>query len=148
VGIGVRVLETLAHLFPTSEYALGFDLQDDGFHSVLSKDVSGLIKSEVARLVRTLAGKRELTPDNLSCFVLYPGGRKILAYIEEELGLRRDDTQLSWEILRDFGNQSSASVLFVLHEWLTRRHPPADAYGMLAAFGPGLSTEMLLLQWS
>ena len=80
--------------------------------------------------------------------MLHPGGRKILAFIEEELGLRRDDTEPSWEILRDFGNQSSASVLFVLHEWLTKRHPPADAYGILAAFGPGLSTEMLLLQWS
>ena len=147
-AVGVRILETLAHLFPTSEYALGFDLQDDGFHSVLSKDVPGLIKSEIARLVRTLAERRELTRDKLSCFVLHPGGRKILAYIEEELGLRRDDTQLSWEVLRDFGNQSSASVLFVLHEWLTKRQPPADAYGILAAFGPGLSTEMLLLQWS
>ena len=77
-----------------------------------------------------------------------PGRTKILAFIEEELGLRRDDTELSWEVLRDFGNQSSASVLFVLHEWLTKRHPPTDAYGILAAFGPGLSTEMLLLQWS
>jgi len=145
---GVRVLETLAHLFPSSEYALGFDLRDDGFHSVLSKDVPGLIKSEIARLVRMLAARRELTREQLSCFVLHPGGRKILAFIEEELGLRRDDTQLSWEILRDFGNQSSASVLFVLHEWLTKRQPAPDAYGILAAFGPGLSTEMLLLQWS
>src|SRR5580698_8144659 len=145
---GVRVLETLAHLFPTSTYALGFDLQDDGFHSVLSKDVPGLIKSEIARLVRMLAARRGLARESLSCFVLHPGGRKILAFIEEELGLRRDDTEPSWEILRDFGNQSSASVLFVLHEWLTRRQPAAEAYGVLAAFGPGLSTEMLLLQWS
>jgi alkylresorcinol/alkylpyrone synthase len=145
---GVRVLETLAHLFPRSEYALGFDLQDDGFHSVLSKDVPGLIKSEIARLVRTLAARRGLARESLSCFVLHPGGRKILAFIEEELGLRRDDTEPSWEILRDFGNQSSASVLFVLHEWLTKRQPAAEAYGVLAAFGPGLSTEMLLLQWS
>ena len=57
--------------------------------------------------------------------MLHPGGRKILASIEEELGLPRDDTQPSWDVLRDFGNQSSASVLFVLHEWLTKRHPPA-----------------------
>ena len=54
---GVRVLETLAHIFPSSTYALGFDLQDDGFHSVISKDVPGLVKSEIARLVRTLAGR-------------------------------------------------------------------------------------------
>ena len=108
----------------------------------------GLIKTEIARLVRTLAGRRGLTREQLSCFVLHPGGRKILAFIEEELGLQRDDTQPSWDVLRDFGNQSSASVLFVLHGWLTRRRPAADAHGILAAFGPGLSTELLLLQWS
>jgi|SRR5450432_21736 len=145
---GVRILETLCHLFPQTTYALGFDLKDDGFHSVLSKDVPGLIKTEIARLVRALAGRRGLTREQLSCFVLHPGGRKILAFIEEELGLQRDDTQPSWDVLRDFGNQSSASVLFVLHGWLTRRRPAADAHGILAAFGPGLSTELLLLQWS
>ena len=145
---GVRVLETLSHLFPASAYALGFDLKDDGFHSVLSKDVPALIKAEIARLVRTLTERRGLTREQLTGFVLHPGGRKILAYAEEELGLTRDDTQPSWDVLRDYGNQSSASVLFVLHEWMTKRRLPPEAYGILAAFGPGLSTEMLLLQWS
>ncbi len=144
----VRILETLAHIFPESTWALGFDLQDDGFHSVLSKDVPMLLKSEIKRLVKVLAERRGLSRDELSCFVLHPGGRKILAFAEEELGLRRDDTQPSWDVLSGFGNQSSASVLFVLHEWLTKRQPAAGAHGVLAAFGPGLSTEMLLLEWS
>jgi alkylresorcinol/alkylpyrone synthase len=144
----VRILETLSHLFPASTHALGFDLKDDGFHSVLSKDVPALIKTEVGRLVRTLAERRGLTRQQLTGFVLHPGGRKILAFAEEELGLTRDDTQPSWDVLRDYGNQSSASILFVLHEWLTKRRLPPEAYGILAAFGPGLSTELLLLQWS
>ena len=84
----------------------------------------------------------------LSSFVLHPGGRKILGFVEEELGLSRADTQPSWDVLRDYGNQSSASVLFVLHEWLTRRRPPAGTHGVLAAFGPGLTSEMLLLGWN
>jgi alkylresorcinol/alkylpyrone synthase len=145
---GVRILETLSHIFPQSTWALGFDLQDDGFHSVLSKDVPLLLKTEIARLVHLLADRRGLAREQLSCFVLHPGGRKILGVIEDELGLQREDTQLSWDVLRAYGNQSSASVLFVLHEWLTKRSPPAGAHGVLAAFGPGLSTEMLLLQWN
>jgi len=144
----VRILETLSHLFPQSTYALGFDLKDDGFHSVLSKDVPALIKTEIARLVRVLTDRRGLSRQQLGAFVLHPGGRKILAFIEEELGLTRDDTQPSWDVLRSYGNQSSASVLFVLHEWLTKRRTPSETHGILAAFGPGLSTEMLLLQWS
>jgi alkylresorcinol/alkylpyrone synthase len=145
---GVRVLETLSHLFPRSTYALGFDLHDDGFHSVLSKDVPGLLKTEIARLVKTLADRRGLARDDLSCFVFHPGGRKILDCVEEELGLTHDDTRPSWDVLRDYGNQSSASVLFVLHEWLTSRRAGTGAHGVLAAFGPGLATEMLLLEWT
>jgi alkylresorcinol/alkylpyrone synthase len=145
---GVRLLERLSHLFPRSTYALGFDLGDDGFHSVLSKDVPALLKTEIARLVGVLAARRGLTRDELSCFVLHPGGRKILACAEEELGLSRADLQPSWDVLRDYGNQSSASVLFVLHEWMTKRRPPAGAHGILAAFGPGLATELALLEWA
>jgi alkylresorcinol/alkylpyrone synthase len=147
-GVGVGILETLSHIFPQSTWALGFDLQDDGFHSVLSKDVPLLLKTEIGRLVRTLADRGGLVREQLSCFVLHPGGRKILGFVEEELGLARGDTQPSWDVLRAYGNQSSASVLFVLHEWLTKRHPARGSHGVLAAFGPGLSTEMLLLQWN
>jgi alkylresorcinol/alkylpyrone synthase len=145
---GVRVLDTLSHTFPRSTYALGFDLQDDGFHSVLSKDIPILLKTELARLVDTLAGRAGLSRAQLGCFVIHPGGRKILGVVEEELGLSREDTRLSWEVLSGYGNQSSASVLFVLHAWLTQRLPTSGAHGILAAFGPGLSTEMLLLKWS
>jgi alkylresorcinol/alkylpyrone synthase len=145
---GVRILDTLSHIFPRSTWALGFDLQDDGFHSVLSKEVPLLLKTEIARLVRTLADRGGLHRDQLSCWVVHPGGRKILTSVEEELGLGGDATKPSWDVLRAYGNQSSASVLFVLHEWLTTHQPAPGSHGVLAAFGPGLSTEMLLLQWN
>jgi alkylresorcinol/alkylpyrone synthase len=61
--------------------------------------------------------------------------------------LTEADTQPSWHVLRECGNQSSASVLFVLDEWLREREMPAGAYGVLAAFGPGFSAETALLQW-
>jgi alkylresorcinol/alkylpyrone synthase len=145
---GIAVLDTLSHIFPRSTYALGFDLQDDGFHSVLSKDVPGLLKTEMRRLVTALAARRGIGREALSCFVLHPGGRKILAFVEEELALTREDTSPSWEVLRGYGNQSSASVLFVLHEWREKRKPEPGAHGVVAAFGPGLTTEMLLVRWS
>ena len=103
---------------------------------------------QIVALVRALAARRGLEPEQLSSFVLHPGGRKILGFIEEELGLSHADTQPSWDVLRDYGNQSSASVLFVLQQWLTQRRPPAGSHGVLAAFGPGLTSEMLLLGWN
>jgi alkylresorcinol/alkylpyrone synthase len=143
---GLRMLDALAHIFPRTQYALGFDLRDDGFHSVLSKDIPPLLKTEIASLVGALAGKRGLAREDLSFFVLHPGGRRILGVVEEELRLGSDDTRPSWDVLRDYGNQSSASVLFVLDRWLRDRPPASGARGVLAAFGPGLSVDLLLLE--
>jgi alkylresorcinol/alkylpyrone synthase len=46
-----------------------------------------------------------------------------------------------------FGNLSSASVLFILQEWMSKREMPPGSYGLLMAFGPGFTAEMILLQW-
>jgi alkylresorcinol/alkylpyrone synthase len=142
----LRVLEAATHMFPRAQGALGFELRDDGFHSVLSKDVPVLLKSGIASVVASLADKRGLTRDDLSFFILHPGGRRILGVVEEELRLRREDTQPSWDVLREHGNQSSASVLFVLDRWLSERPPAAGDRGLLAAFGPGLTVDLLLLE--
>lgn len=143
---GLRVLEAQSHMFPRAQHALGFELRDDGFHSVLSKEVPVLLKSGIASVVSSLAARRGLTRDDLSFFVLHPGGRRILGVVEEELRLRREDTQPSWDVLRQYGNQSSASVLFVLDRWLAERPPAPGARGLLAAFGPGLTVDLLLLE--
>jgi alkylresorcinol/alkylpyrone synthase len=142
----LRVLEAGAHVFPHSTDALGFDLRDDGFHTVLSKDVPTLLRREIAALTGRLAARRCLARDDLTFFVLHPGGPKILGAVEEALRLAREDTRESWDVLRDFGNQSSASVLFVLDRHLGERPPARGARGLLAAFGPGLAVDLLLLE--
>jgi alkylresorcinol/alkylpyrone synthase len=142
----LRVLEAGSHVFPHTTDALGFDLRDDGFHTVLSKDVPALLQKEIAALVRKLSARRGLAREDLSFFVLHPGGRKILGVVEEELHLAREDSQPSWDVLRDFGNQSSASVLFVLDRHLDERPLARGARGVLAGFGPGLAVDLLLLE--
>jgi alkylresorcinol/alkylpyrone synthase len=113
---------------------------------VLSKDVPVLLKKEIAALVATLTGRRGLSREALDFFVLHPGGPKILGAVEEALRLGREDTRQSRDVLRDYGNQSSASVMFVLDRRLTERPPALGARGLLAAFGPGLSVDLLLLE--
>lgn len=144
---GPQILGSESFLFPNSIDAMGFDLFDNGFHIVLSKDVPQLIRDHIGGLLTAFLARHGLTQDQISAFILHPGGQKLLLYVEEELGLRRCNTQPSWDVLRDYGNLSSASVLFVLHEWLTKRSIASRQYGLMAAFGPGFSAEMLLLQW-
>ena len=91
--------------------------------------------------------RHNLRPEQLAAYVLHPGGKKILDYLEEELTIERQKTQPSWDVLRDYGNLSSATILFVLREWLTKQRPAAGAYGLAAGFGPGLCIELVLLRW-
>jgi alkylresorcinol/alkylpyrone synthase len=145
---GPRILDTASYLFPNSLDAMGFDLKDAGFHIVLSRDVPDLIRSRIGRLVKDFLAKHGLTGEQPAAYVLHPGGQKLLRYMEEELQLPPEKVRFSWEVLKTYGNLSSASVLFVLREWMERGRLTAGDYGLLAAFGPGFSAEMLLLQWA
>ena len=145
---GATILDATTYLFPRSIDAMGFDLLDDGFHIVLSRDVPEMIRQRIGKLVTGFLARHGLGLPDISAFVLHPGGQKLLAAIEEELGLPREGTEPSWDVLTEYGNLSSASVLFVLHEWMTKRRVEAGRHGLMAAFGPGFSAEQVLLRWT
>jgi alkylresorcinol/alkylpyrone synthase len=145
---GPRILDAGTHTFPQSLEAMGFDLRDSGFHIVLSKDVPQMIRDQIRGLVDEFLHRSGLTREAIAAFILHPGGQRLLSYIEEQLGLDGADTQFSWDVLRQYGNLSSATILFILHAWLTNRRMNSGDYGLAAAFGPGFTAEMLLLQWS
>jgi alkylresorcinol/alkylpyrone synthase len=144
---GARILDTASCLVPDTLDAMGFDLRDDGFHMVLSREVPRILRDQVGDLTRSFLKSHGLYPEEIGACVLHPGGRKILDYLEEELGITREQTQPSWDVLRDYGNLSSATILFVLREWMTQRAAAPGTYGLVAGFGPGLSVELLLVQW-
>jgi len=144
---GPRILASECFLFPNSLNAMGFDLRDSGLHIVLSKDVPELIRERVKGLAEGFLARQGLRREDISAFLLHPGGQKLLSFMQEELGLKRSDTEISWEILRRYGNLSSASVLFILNEWLVQKEMASGSYGLVMAFGPGFTAEMLLIQW-
>jgi alkylresorcinol/alkylpyrone synthase len=145
---GARMLTTRSHLFPDSLDDLGFELRDDGFHVLLAKDLPAKLGAELSGVVDQMLAGVELRRQDLTSFVLHPGGRKILAALAEALAIERPQMQPSWDVLREHGNVSSAAVLFVLDRWLRRHRPPAQAYSLLGAFGPGLTAELCVLQWN
>ncbi len=146
-AFGPRIVASECYQFPDSLDAMGFDLRDSGFHIVLSKDVPQLIRERVKGIADSFLARQGLRREDIAAFILHPGGQKLLSFMEDELGLTRTDTQFSWDVLRRFGNLSSASVLFILQEWMSRREMASGSYGLLMAFGPGFTAEMILLQW-
>jgi alkylresorcinol/alkylpyrone synthase len=147
-GSGVSILDTTSHLFPDTLDALGFELRDDGFHVLLAKDLPERLRGGLARVVDGLLSRVQLRREDLRSFVLHPGGQRILAALEDALGIARPYLQPSWDVLRDHGNVSSAAVLFVLDRWLRTNRPASGTSGLLGAFGPGLSTELCVLRWN
>lgn len=143
---GPVLVDSMCHLYPESQYLMGFELKEGGFHIVLDRDVPGALKGNVRPLVETLCQKNGIAVDDLAFCALHPGGRRILEDLDADLGLA-GMTEPSWNVLRDYGNLSSATVLFVLDEVLRRQPPPMFSPGLLAAFGPGFSAELSLLRW-
>jgi alkylresorcinol/alkylpyrone synthase len=144
---GVQIVDTASYLIPDTLDAMGFDLRDNGFQIVLAKSVPEILRGQIRPLVEQFLDRRGLQSGQLAAFVLHPGGKKILDYLEEELSIERQKMQPSWNVLREYGNLSSATILFVLREWLSEWRPATGTYGLMAGFGPGLSIELLLLRW-
>lgn len=146
-GARVEVLGSRSHLFPASTRLMGFGVGDGGFQLVLARDVPEFLRGKVRPLVERLCAGEGVQPSRLGFAAIHPGGRRILANLEEELGLPRSVTAPSWQVLAGHGNMSSATVLFVLERVLASAAPGDGAYGLLAAFGPGFAAEMSVLRW-
>jgi alkylresorcinol/alkylpyrone synthase len=145
---GPKILASETYTFPDSLDAMGFDLRDSGFHILLSKDVPEMIGAKIRGLVNGFLERHGRKQADIKGWILHPGGARLLGNVEKELGLCKCDTQPSWDILSNVGNLSSATILFILQEWLEKRPLKLGEYAIAAAFGPGFSAEFLLLQWN
>jgi alkylresorcinol/alkylpyrone synthase len=85
--------------------------------------------------------------DDVSSFVIHPGGPRVLQAFETSLGLPREALGKSWKVLSELGNLSSASILMILRETMDNGRPPPGANGLMLAMGPGFCSEMVLLRW-
>jgi alkylresorcinol/alkylpyrone synthase len=145
---GPQILGTETYTFPDSLGAMGFDLRDSGFHIILDKNVPEMIGAQIKELVQGFLERNGKKREEIKGWILHPGGARLLGTVEQELGLCKCDTQPSWDILGNVGNLSSATILFILQEWLEKRPLKAGEHAIAAAFGPGFSAEFLLLQWN
>lgn len=143
-----RILATESTLFPHTTALMGFDLRDSGLHIVLSAEIPDVVTAHVPQLVSTFLAQHELTIADLTHFLLHPGGRRVLDGLVQCLAVPEARATISRGILRDYGNLSSASVLFILDQFLSMKETQAGDLGLLLAFGPGFSAESLLLAWS
>jgi alkylresorcinol/alkylpyrone synthase len=145
---GPKIMVSETYTFPDSLGAMGFDLRDSGFHILLAKDVPEMIGAKIRELIDGFLDRHGKKFQDIKGWILHPGGARLLGNVETALGLTKCQTQPSWDILGNVGNLSSATILFILQEWLEKRPLKPGEYALAAAFGPGFSAEFLLLQWT
>ena len=137
-----RVRSAGSRLFAGSSDAMTWAVGDHGFEMTLSSRVPELIAAQVRPWLASWLRARGLRLDDVGSWAVHPGGPRIVTAVGEALGLDADQTAISREVLADFGNMSSPTILFILQRLLQRDAPrPIVALG----FGPGLMAEVALI---
>lgn len=144
---GPEIVATKSIFYPDSEHVMGWDISERGFRIVLSPEVPSVITDHLRADVDGFLAERGMSRRDISSWIIHTGGPRVLEAVQQALELPREALAASWESLRTVGNLSSASVLLVLHEFLTRRRGAPGTYSLLAAMGPGFCSELVLLRW-
>lgn len=139
-----RVRGARSTLLPQSQDVMGWDVDDGGLKVRFSQDIPGLVAGMMRENVDLALESIGWTQDDLNEYIVHPGGAKVVAAYEQALGLETGRLVCSRKVLREYGNMSSATVLFVLEQTLRRG---ASGRGLLSAMGPGFCAEHVLLEF-
>ena len=143
---GPEILDEQMYHFYDNEHMMGFKLTNSGLQMVLDIEVPETIASHFPDIIHPFLQKNGIRIEDIDHLIFHPGGKKIVQTVEElfsELGKNIEDTK---EVLRSFGNMSSATVLYVLERFMERK-PAKGEKGLMLSFGPGFSAQRVLLEW-
>lgn len=143
---GPEVVDEGMYHFYDAEQMMGFKLVNTGLQMILDKAVPETISSHFPQIVHPFLERNNLSIEQVDHLIFHPGGKKIVQTVEElfgSLGKNIDDTK---DVLKLYGNMSSATVLYVLERFMDRDLPVGDL-GLMLSFGPGFSAQRVLLRW-
>ncbi|MDQ0254081.1 alkylresorcinol/alkylpyrone synthase [Evansella vedderi] len=140
------ILGTQSTLMKNSLDVMGWHVNDHGLQVIFSKDIPTIVQQWLKPNIETFLLEKNIELQQIGHFVAHPGGKKVLDSYEKALGYDRGMTETARTILKNFGNMSSATILYVLKEFMTQGPEQGDL-GLMTALGPGFSSELLLLEW-
>jgi predicted naringenin-chalcone synthase len=136
---GLHLDRFYSEIIPKGKRDMAWELSSNGFVMTLSGYIPDLIEEDFEKIVARALEKEALSKDEISHWCIHPGGKRVLEAINKSLGLADGQLFNSYKVLSDFGNLSSATVLYVLKEMLHDKKGIKKLFG--AAFGPGLTVE-------
>jgi predicted naringenin-chalcone synthase len=140
---GLLLKNFFSEVVPKGKKDMSWELSSTGFQMTLSGYVPDLIEEDIGRLVNDAIHAGGMKRDDVSHWCIHPGGKKILEAVQKSLDLNPAELEASYHILREHGNMSSATILFVLKEIMhSKLEKGKNIFGV--AFGPGLTMETFI----
>ena len=140
---GLRLGASGMHTWPNSLGVMGWEVEDDGLGVLFSRDIPTLVRDEMRSAADAFLERCGLTRRDLAGFVCHPGGVKVLDALEQAFDLAPGTMVEARNVLREYGNMSAVTVLFVLQRMmrggLAGRH-------LMSALGPGFSAGFQLIE--
>lgn len=137
--------EEMYHFYDATDM-MGFNLVNTGLQMILDKSVPEKIAEHFPKIIYPFLEKNNVQISDVDHLIFHPGGRKIIETVEDlfgSLGKNIDDTK---EVLKLYGNMSSATVLYVLERFMDQKAKKGDL-GLMLSFGPGFSAQRVLLKF-
>ena len=138
-----RICGSAEKLWPDTQRIMGWDVEDPGLAVVFDRAIPPFIEENLAGTVDEMLAGLDLRRSDIDRFCCHPGGVKVIDAIETALELNQGELNIEREVLRDFGNMSAPTVLFVLERLVERGLPERV---LMTAFGPGFTCAGLLLE--
>ncbi len=142
----LKLIGSLSTTYYDSLDVMGWEIVNDGFKAIFSKDIPSIVRDKVRGNIKELLSVYGLTISDLKHYAVHPGGPKVINEYEASLGLREGTFKYSRKVLREHGNMSSPTVLYVLKELMEGEDFNEGDYGIISALGPGFSSELLLFK--
>jgi len=143
---GPEILAEEMYHFYDKINMMGFKLTNSGLQMILDVEVPETIAFHFEDIIHPFLKKNGLNISDIDHLIFHPGGKKIVQLVEDlfsSYGKNIDDTK---EILKLYGNMSSATVLYVLEQFMDKK-PEKGSKGLMLSFGPGFSAQRVLLQF-
>ncbi|NII85532.1 MULTISPECIES: type III polyketide synthase [unclassified Pedobacter] len=143
---GPALLDEEMYHFYDAEEMMGFKLTNTGLQMVLDVAVPETIANHFPAIIHPFLTKNGFEINDIDHLIFHPGGKKIIQIVEELFGQLGKNINETKEVLRLYGNMSSATVLYVLEQIMDKKPLPGEK-GLMLSFGPGFSAQRILLQW-
>ena len=143
---GLEILATQSTFYPDSLNVMGWNIVSKGMQVVFDKRIPDIVAANSDSELNSFLSLYSLAKTDISQYLFHPGGIKVVEAYEKAFNIGSDSFEISREILRDYGNMSSVTVLYVISRYLEKYRVRNNGFGVISALGPGFCSESLIVR--